>query len=245
MRFLTLITKIESVNLSTKEVVYSYKSQVYYVSGDLSITKSGDEKILTESELVPNTQSSKGVEVKKDWYQDLIERIEVRFGDKIPKHYKSEMSNALKNGSNNPYRYGCSHNIKTNKKRDKRFNNPFAVPCKVKESVSVLRPTLNHGDPLAWIDLKYKVTYHHIVNRNGKDLTIRTRSDLIGHDEYIQVLDKINHKIEIIISPYDENELSVMEPGAPSNERRLATFNKLKELGFNVKLIQSNKKEVA
>jgi hypothetical protein len=188
------------------------------------------------NELILNKLEVNGIK-DKDWYEEIKERTECRFGDDLPKHFKTLMSKEQKY----PYMYGCSHNIKTKQKRDKRFNTPYPVPCKVKSEVDRLLLTLNHGDPLMWMDLKNKTTYNHIKSRKGKYLYIQTRSDLIAHDDYIEILDKENHIIEIVTSNLDDQDTRIMKPGAPSNERRIKAYKKLKELGYNVVLKQERK----
>ena len=171
-----------------------------------------------------------------DWYSKVMERVEARFGDSFPKHFKTTMKAASKYGQDYPYMWGCTHNVKTSKKRDSRFNSPMPVPCRVNPEVDTLNLSLNHGDPLAWLDLKYRTAYNHVIARQGKPLTITTRSDLIAHDDYVEAMDKRNHAVVIVLSKYDAETTRRREPGAPSNERRMEAYNKLKQLGFNVSL---------
>lgn len=179
-----------------------------------------------------------------DWYAKVKESIEARFGDNLPKHFRESMASE----QSYPYMYGCIHNLSYpyGKKGRRLFNKPMPVPCKVKVEIAILTCiSKNNGDPLAWIDLKYRCSYNHIINRRGKSLLIQTRSDLIAHDDYIAVLDKQNHFIQIFVSGLNDKLTRQYEPGAPSNERRIEAYQKLKRLGFDVRLIDySTLKEV-
>ena len=183
-----------------------------------------------------------GVEVSSDWYSQVVERIEARFGNDLPSHFKSVMGESARRGAPSPYMHGCSFNLQYShmkRARSKVFNAPHPIPCEVSPSVSVLKPSAEHGDPLPWMDLKYRTAWHHIRMRRGKRLKIVTRSDLVAHDEYIAVLDKSKHSIEIVLSKLNEGLTRIKEPGAPSNARRIAAYEKLKSLGFNVVLKNS------
>ena len=52
MRFLTSITKLESINFETGVVTFSYISKTYYVNSENKVTQSGPDKYLTEVELL-------------------------------------------------------------------------------------------------------------------------------------------------------------------------------------------------
>ena len=79
------------------------------------------------------------------------------------------------------------------------------------------------------------MTRDFLENRAGP-IKIHTRSDLIGHDDYVS---RLNPKDEIFIHIPSSNEAIVraLEPGAPSLRRRLDAFDKLRDGGFNVKLV--------
>jgi len=95
-------------------------------------------------------------------------------------------------------------------------------------------------DPLMFMDRKYKLTYNIIKKHNGMQLRINTSSDLIGHDDYINILDKENHSIFIYYSTCDDAIGKLTEPGTPSFKRRLKAYRKLLDLGYNVQLVHIN-----
>ncbi len=90
------------------------------------------------------------------------------------------------------------------------------------------------SDSFMWMDLKYKVTQEliRILNFYKYPHIIFTRSDLAAHDEYINLYDKDLVSIQFSICGNNENLTRVIEPGAPSVERRLAALKKLREAGF-------------
>ena len=55
-------------------------------------------------------------------------------------------------------------------------------------------------------------------------------------------MDKANHQINIVINGNNKRVARLIEPGAPSILRRINAANKLKELGYNVKIVQQNYK---
>jgi hypothetical protein len=93
------------------------------------------------------------------------------------------------------------------------------------------------SDPFMWLDTKYGAAKKALQEHAGKPLKISTRSDLIAHDDYIQHLDKKNHSIDIHTLGDNATSNRVIEPGAPSFERRIQAYHKLKNLGYNVNLV--------
>lgn len=92
-------------------------------------------------------------------------------------------------------------------------------------------------DPFAWTDSKYGNTKEVLRANAGNPLEISTRSDLIGHDDYMDLLPN-NSKINMHISSDNSRVTgSVLEPGAPSFKRRLKAAEKLLMDGRDVTLV--------
>lgn len=94
-----------------------------------------------------------------------------------------------------------------------------------------------YGDPFSWPQDKYRITKEYI-RKNGKNIkSIRTRSDLIAHDDYINALDQYVSKdvpINIHLSPGNNRTGKIIESGSPSLKRRIKAALKLKDRGFKV-----------
>lgn len=168
-------------------------------------------------------------------FEDIKERIRARFGSDMPKFVES----AWKSKSNEPYRFGCPHNVKYRTVRPRYWNRPMPFPMDINPNSEVIgRDVVKGGsDPCAWMDLKYKVTLNHIRSRKGNPLTIHTRSDLIAHDDYVEAVDKQNHKIVMYLLDSVEEVVREQEPGAPSLKRRQIAISKLRSHGINVEVV--------
>lgn len=90
------------------------------------------------------------------------------------------------------------------------------------------------SDSFMWMDRKYGVTREllKILRHYRYPYIIFTRSDLVAHDEYIGVLDKRLASIQFSISGDNEQITKLIEPGAPSVQRRLRALEKLAKAGF-------------
>lgn len=170
------------------------------------------------------------------------ERIEARFGDNgVPKH----ITRAWSKRSLEPYAYGCTHNITWRTKTSRFWNkpSPFPMDIQIHGNDEVGRSVSKGGtDPLMWMDMTYRITHEFIKAKHGYPLKIHTRSDLVAHEDYVNVLDKYNHMIYIYTNDLTEEECRQLEPGAPSNKRRYKAYLRLKELGFNALLIKQKLK---
>lgn len=89
-------------------------------------------------------------------------------------------------------------------------------------------------DPFGWVDRKYGLTKDFLQNNQNKPLEINTRSDLIAMDEYMEALNPDLHEINIHVGGYDDQTLRVLEPGNPSNLRRIQAVEKLVSNGIPV-----------
>lgn len=90
------------------------------------------------------------------------------------------------------------------------------------------------SDSFMWMDRKYKVTleFLKILKHYNYPYVIFTRSDLVAHDDYINEMDTRLCSIQMSISSTNDNLNKLIEPGAPSAERRLKALKKLSEAGF-------------
>lgn len=90
------------------------------------------------------------------------------------------------------------------------------------------------SDSFMWMDQKYKVTQEllKILKFYRYPYVIFTRSDLVAHDDYLQLLDSKIGAVQFSMSSTNEDLVRKMEPGAPSAKRRLAALLKLRENGF-------------
>ena len=90
------------------------------------------------------------------------------------------------------------------------------------------------SDSFMWMDRKYKVTQEllKILKFYNYPNIIFTRSDLIAHDDYIELMDANLTSIQFSICGTNEKITKTLEPGAPSIARRLTALKKLNEEGF-------------
>jgi DNA repair photolyase len=90
------------------------------------------------------------------------------------------------------------------------------------------------SDSFMWIDRKYGVTKEllKILSFYDYPYVIFTRSDLVATDEYLKLLRKDLTSVQLSVSGGNERITKLIEPGAPSVERRLATLKKLNAEGL-------------
>ncbi len=90
------------------------------------------------------------------------------------------------------------------------------------------------SDSFMWMDLKYKITQELIklLNFYKYPYIIATRSDLVAHDTYINLMDKDLCTIQMSIISLNEDVNKKLERGAPSAHRRLLALEKLNDHGF-------------
>ena len=84
------------------------------------------------------------------------------------------------------------------------------------------------SDSFMFIDKKYQVTQEllKILNYYDYPYIIFTRSDLISHDEYMQLLRPDLCSIQMSIASIDDAMNRLIEPGAPSAKRRFSSITK-------------------
>ena len=90
------------------------------------------------------------------------------------------------------------------------------------------------SDSFMFMDKKYGVTKEllRILNYYKYPYVIFTRSDLISHDDYLELIDKNLAAIQFSISSTNDKLNKSIEPGAPSAQRRLKALEKINKLGF-------------
>jgi hypothetical protein len=117
----------------------------------------------------------------------------------------------------------------------------FPFPCpNYKSKTTVLGIGILDGkeaDSFMFMDRKYNVT----LNRLSQIKVIYTRSDLVAHDDYIELYNK-NVSINIIYNTFEKDDKGFYGKesnwgGCPSYLRRMKAFDKLKALGFKVKML--------
>jgi hypothetical protein len=95
---------------------------------------------------------------------------------------------------------------------------------------------LGTNDPLMWMDRKYGVTKKLLEDAFDTPMVIKTRSDLVAVDEYLEKLNPSKHTVEMHAMTPNEHVGRIIEPGAPSFKRRIEAIQRLKEAGVPVKL---------
>ena len=90
------------------------------------------------------------------------------------------------------------------------------------------------SDSFMVIDKKYKVTQEllKILSYYNYPYIIFTRSDLIAHEEYLQLLRPDLCSVQMSIASTNDEMNRQIEPGAPSAKRRLKALQKLSRNGF-------------
>ena len=90
------------------------------------------------------------------------------------------------------------------------------------------------SDSFMWIDTRYGITKEllRILKFYKYPYVIFTRSDLVAHDSYIELLDKELAAIQFSISGNNDSLMRRIEPGAPKYQRRLLAMEKLVGSGF-------------
>jgi hypothetical protein len=124
------------------------------------------------------------------------------------------------------------------------WNRPMPMPVDITAIERRLRnsagKTLRLGlksDPFMWMDRKYGVTKAvlELARFHGVRLNIFTKSDLVALDEYLPLLK--GHTVTFqLLTHGGEHIAQLLEPGAPSNLRRLDAIERLKAAGVEVRV---------
>ena len=198
------------------------------------------KKVLSNT---PNLLVDIPFEKSEEWIESpaLRNLIDIRL-DVDPEQGKKFLREMATKKSDEPYT-GDFHNAVWRTVpglKEMGFDQP--MPRQVENLKGVLGKEVPKGgsDPFMWMDAKYGVTRKLLKKNKDAPLTINTRSDLIAHDDYMNLLNKSKHKINIhLLGDMDVDRLSrVMEPGAPSIRRRLDAAKKLQEAGFDVTIVK-------
>lgn len=135
------------------------------------------------------------------------------------------------------------------------WNNPMPAPADISEiwktfytvfetdkankwrSVMEKRIPIRIGsmsDSFMFMDKKHGVTkeFLKILDHYNYPYIIFTRSDLVAHDEYIDVLNPELCSIQMSIASTNDKMNKLIEPGTPSAKRRLLALQKLSRNGF-------------
>lgn len=90
------------------------------------------------------------------------------------------------------------------------------------------------SDSFMFMDKKYKVTqeFLKILNYYKYPYIIFTRSDLVAHDDYINLLNPDLCSVQMSIASTNDKLNKLIEPGTPSAKRRLKALQKLTRNGF-------------
>lgn len=90
------------------------------------------------------------------------------------------------------------------------------------------------SDSFMFMDKKYGVTkeFLKILDYYDYPYIIFTRSDLVAHDDYIDVLNPELCSIQMSIASTNDKMNKLIEPGTPSAKRRLLALQKLSRNGF-------------
>lgn len=171
-------------------------------------------------------------------YFEIKSRIEVRFGDTLPKHF----ARCLAKPQKQPYMHGDTHNV-TYKASKRLFNKPMPIPCEVTTESCVKakgryllgsKCLAGIDEAFPWMDRKYQVTLNFLRSLpNGTKLTVMTRSDLVGCEEYVNEFKRLDCIVMILIPKNaSEESLRTLEPGAPSAKRRIEANQVLVENGI-------------
>lgn len=135
------------------------------------------------------------------------------------------------------------------------WNNPIPVPVDLNEIRSafynafetekngkwseILRKRIplrigSMSDSFMWTDQKIKITQEllKILKYYNYPYVIFTRSDLVAHDEYINLIDPKIGSVQFSMSSTNDTMIKKIEPGAPSATRRLKALQKLTEAGI-------------
>ena len=90
------------------------------------------------------------------------------------------------------------------------------------------------SDSFMFMDKKYEVTKEllKILKHYEYPYVISTRSDLVSHNDYLELIDKNLATIQFSLSSTNDELNRLIEPGTPSAQRRLKALEKINKYGF-------------
>lgn len=158
------------------------------------------------------------------------------------------------------YGRGCTHNCvycysKEQLTSHGYWNRPFPMPIDITEVWNAFYTVFETDKKSKWrnilekrvpirigsmsdsfmhIDKKYQVTQEilKILKHYNYPYIIFTRSDLIAHDTYLDLLDPKLCSVQMSIASVNDKMNKLIEPGTPSSKRRLNALKKLNQNGI-------------
>lgn len=159
-----------------------------------------------------------------------------------------------------PYGYGCTHDClycfaRTYALKNSFWNESLPVPIDISEFLYAFYTCLEtenehpwrqliesrtplrlggNSDPFMHLDRKFGIAKEilKILNHYNYPYMIVTRSDLLAEPDYLNHLRPDLCSVHISIPSKNNNLLKVLEPGAPSFERRIRLLNTLNSHGI-------------
>ena len=167
--------------------------------------------------------------VKQPVERSLRDQIIARYGDDSAKVEK-----ALNKAAKTSEPYPTAHQTGWKQMPMPNFNYKIEDTVGAPKIQHSVRPNASGNDPLMWVDSKYEVV-KNALRETKKPITINTSSDLIGRDDYAELIPE-GSTVNLFALGENEHFNRLMFPGNPSNKRILAAYERLKERGVNVKL---------
>jgi hypothetical protein len=93
------------------------------------------------------------------------------------------------------------------------------------------------ADPFSWMESRYGVSKKVLEEHANKPLKISTRSDLIAHEDYLELLNPNLHEVEFHVFSDNARANRAALPGAPSVKRIMTAVERLQERGIKVTLV--------
>lgn len=90
------------------------------------------------------------------------------------------------------------------------------------------------SDSFMWSEMKNGLTYEvlKLLKYYSYPYLIFTRSDLVAHEKYLNILDPKLGSVQFSICGNNKELTKIIEPGAPSITRRISALSKLSEAGI-------------
>lgn len=168
-------------------------------------------------------------------YQEHRDWIDIKALNTLVRRGGPEIERIFNAGGKEPYQGNFDGLEWTDQEISK-----FYQPIKVRDLQGTLGKDVPSGgaDPLSWADSKYRVSYNLLLKHHDKPLTIHTRSDLISHDDYLEVLDTDMHKVNMhVLGTFDKRIHEILERSTPSLKRRLDAVKKLADHDVHVTVV--------
>ena len=169
-----------------------------------------------------------------------LKGFSARFGDD-PKYeaYLKKVNDAAESVQSEPYLgkgYGSEYYSQIKPSKD-----PIpVVPVfgKIDPKGEIGRDVAKGGaDPFAWVDNKYGLTKNVMKENYDKPMTYNTKSDLISHDDYIELINPDTDKVNFHVSALNKRLGKIMEGGNANTARRLDAIKKLRSQGIDTTIV--------